>query len=396
MTAHPSSSEQRYFRRTRPVRAVCAVLATMLALTATACGDDEPTASEPTADAAPTGGPGSIEPSEASDGGSDTEPPVETVTEAEATTTATSTAGPAATRTVDTEMGPVELPADPERILALDEYAALNLMALGIQPAEVWGSYQSEVGRQLIEAAGIPMQPGSVGADVNIEAVAAAQPDVIVVTAEGAFISVYPDLAEVAPTVILPYSRPWREVIEETARIFDRPAEADTLIAALERKIGEVSAVGETGPTSISLLGNTFGMLFAASNIAPISALLAEVGFTRPPAQAEGAPDPTFDAAVMISAEVLGEHDADLVAVTSGAYYDAAAIEVLPTFQALPAVVDGRSVVVDGDMWFGTYPFAIFWILEDLAGVRAGEGQDAIGTVDDTAERLAAFEDLLG
>lgn len=79
-----------------------------------------------------------------------------------------------------------------------------------------------------------------------------------------------------------------------------------------------------------------------------------------------------------------------------GASYDNAdTLLDASTFQALPAVTDGRSVVVDGDMWFGTYPFAIYWLLEDLAALHDGDGQDGIGTLDDVEQRWAAFEDVL-
>lgn len=51
----------------------------------------------------------------------------------------------------------------------------------------------------------------------------------------------------------------------------------------------------------------------------------------------------------------------------------------MPTFQALPAVRDGRSFVVDSDMWLGTVPFAVHWVLDDLEALLGGEGAGGIG-----------------
>ncbi len=300
-----------------------------------------------------------------------------------------------ATRTVETEMGPVEIPVALERIVALDEYAALNLLALGIEPVEVWGSYESEIGGRLVEDAGLTLVPASIGAGISTEALVAARPDVIVATYGGGLAGTYEDLATVAPTIALPYSRPWREAITETARIFDRPEVGDALVAVLDAQVEEASVAGEADPPSLSLLGSTYGELFATSNIAPLSGLLEELGYTRPRAQAEGVPDPTFDAAVPISEEVVSDHDADVVVVFSGTYYDADAVTSSPTFQDLPAVVDGRFVVVDGDMWFGIFPFAVFWVLQDLEAIQSGAVPDGIGTIDDADARWADFQELL-
>jgi iron complex transport system substrate-binding protein len=95
----------------------------------------------------------------------------------------------------------------------------------------------------------------------------------------------------------------------------------------------------------------------------------------------------------MISTEVLGDHDADRVVVLKGAFYDEQAFLRAPTFQALPAVVE-RSVIADGDLWFGTFPFAIYWTLLDLTALHTGAGEDGIGAEDDVEARLAAFQEL--
>jgi iron complex transport system substrate-binding protein len=312
-----------------------------------------------------------------------------------ATRSGSSTPDAAVTRAVDTEFGEVEVPTEARRVVALDEYAALNAMALGVEPVLVFGAFQSEVGGEVLGHAGIDVQPASAEAGPDFEAIAAARPDLVLFTTEGAFASHHDRLSQIAPSVSLPYTTPWRDVIGATAEVFGREDEAERVVAAVEGRLDEVRADVATDRKSLSILGDTFGMVFAASMKSPLSMVVEEVGFTRPDAQENGTPEPTFDSAVVISTETLAEHDADLVALLSGAYYEADTFLDAPTFQALSAVEAGNAFVVDGDMWFGSYPFAIYWLLEDLAALHAGDGQDGIGTVDDTDARWGAFQRLV-
>ncbi|MFT3851635.1 MAG: ABC transporter substrate-binding protein [Ilumatobacteraceae bacterium] len=292
-----------------------------------------------------------------------------------------------------TEHGDVEVPIDPQRVVVLDEYAALNALAVGVRPVMVVASFQSDLGGRILAAEGIDLQPGAAETGPNLEMIAAARPDLILYTTEGALEERTKELAAIAPAVSLPYETPWRDVIAMTAAVFGREAQAAPLIGVFERRIHELHDALAESPTSISILANTLGMPFAVSMAAPLSQVVAEAGFSRPDAQAHGIPDTTYTSAIPISPEVLERHGADVVAVMSGAYYDAEAILGIPTFQALPAVKAGHSVVVDGDMWFGPYPFAIWWLLDDLQAIHDGAGQSGIGTADDVAARWAAFQE---
>lgn len=115
---------------------------------------------------------------------------------------------------------------------------------------------------------------------------------------------------------------------------------------------------------------------------------------TRPPA-------PDVEASVSgqsivdVWPERLGEHDADLAVVPAGAFYDADPVRVLPTFQVLLAVRDGRTLQVDGDMWFGDFAFAVDWITTDLAAIADGDPQSRIGAPEDALDRWQEFLDRL-
>lgn len=299
------------------------------------------------------------------------------------------------TRVVETSFGSVELPADPERVIALDEYAAMNLLALGIEPMEVTGSYASLVSQDILASRSVEIVEQGDAFTVNFEAIAAAEPDVIVVTAESAFMASVEPLMEIAPTVILPYTVPWRDVIADTGELFDRQREASQVIDGLETKIDDVAEVVDGDPFSLSILGDTFDIVFAVSPEAVLSDVVGEVGIERPAAQVDGPSMEGFESIIGVSTELLADHDADVVAVMDGVFYRSATLLDAPTYQALPAVEAGNSVIVDGDMWFGTHPFAIYWILEDLQHLAVGD-RDAVGGLDDADRRWAAYQELIG
>lgn len=359
-------------------------------------GDDggaSDTTVSPTSAPTQTASPPTSAAEEPADATAPTEPATSTDTSTD-TSTAASVADGASTRIVETSFGEVELPVDPERVIALDEYAAMNLLAVGIAPMETYTAYSSLVSQDILAERGVELMAQEDSFAVNFEAIAASDPDVIVVTAESAVVESVEPLQDIAPTVIVPYTAPWRDVITDTGNLFDRSDRAAEVISALETKVADTAAAVASNPYSLSMLGETFGILFAVSPEAVLSAVVDEVGVDRPAAQAEAESMEGFNSVISLSPELVVDHDADVVTVMSGVFYPEDAVQNLPTYQSLPAVQNGRSTVVDGDMWFGTHPFAIYWILEDLAALV--DGVDGIGAIDDADARWAAYRELIG
>lgn len=297
--------------------------------------------------------------------------------------------GGGATRKVETVVGPVRVPRHPERVVALDEYAAMNLLILGVRPVKVLGSYQSDVGARILRRAGIEVEPSAFAATFDVEQIAAWKPDLIVFSAEGDVQGNARTLARVAPTVVLPYEAPWREIVGTTAAVTGRKARAARVVDATEDRIAALRAsLGRPAP-SVAILATTPGFgTFSMSETAPVSQLLEEIGVSRPAAEL-GPPD--MGSAIMTSEERIGDHEADYVIVLDGSYYDAGAITGLPTYQGLRAVRAGDAHIVDGDMWLGSFPFATYWVVTDLDGIFAGEGDTAVGSLDDLDARWRAF-----
>ncbi|OLT09003.1 hypothetical protein BJF78_06615 [Pseudonocardia sp. CNS-139] len=295
------------------------------------------------------------------------------------------------TRTVTHERGEVEVPVVPDRVVALDEYAALNLLTAGIEPVAVFGGLSSEVGAEVLAARGIDVTPApTMIVSPDLEAIAATRPDVVVLTSSGAALDrTYPELSRIAPTVVVPFEGPWRAPLELVGRAFDRDDSVGRTLAALDRRVADLAADPAEPVHSISVLGSFQNLLYSPAPPNPGSQVLAAAGFGRPQpelAAASGASAST----VPVSPETLGGHDADVVVVLDGSIYDADAVAAVPTFGSLPAVRDGRTARANGEMWSGGTALATWWLLDDLATLAGGG--TALGTPADAAARMAALE----
>jgi iron complex transport system substrate-binding protein len=298
------------------------------------------------------------------------------------------------TRTVVQALGTVEVPAQPSRILALDEYAALSMLGVGVRPDLVFATLSSQLGGGVLREAGVTVQDEPTFlTEPDIEKTAAAGPDMIVMSDAGSLPAQFERINAVAPTIALLYSAPWRDVVTATGTAFDRPEAAAQLVGRIEGRIAEVRGALGGRPHTLSILLGYAGEVFTPTDTTPLAGLVEEAGFTRIPSEV-GLPGTQDGNIAAISAETLGAHDADSAALLNGGYYDSATVRESATYAALPVVRDGRAVDVDGDMWFGSHPFAISWILDDLAAIATGTG--APGTSADAAARWATFQDLVG
>lgn len=120
-----------------------------------------------------------------------------------------------------------------------------------------------------------------------------------------------------------------------------------------------------------------------------LSSVLAEAGFARPDSELLPPSNRGYGGWEPISLEHLADHGADIIAVPTGANYDETILTSQPLYQALPAVAEGRSITVSGDMWSGASVFAAAWVLEDLASFV--DERYTAGSTEDVADRWSRF-----
>ena len=283
--------------------------------------------------------------------------------------------GTLATRTVEGAGGPVEIPADPQRIVG-DLMTVDYLTALGFDTSRIVGVFDAGFFRAAEDhyladffARDDVMDPGFQG-DVNIEALAAADPDLIVLPFDQIDGSEQiEEIAEVAPLLVVPTSttrdpeiryggtasfQDWRTTLRAYGELFDLDDEAEAYVEETEAQlealreehgalIGEIT-VTEAKSTPDFLAINALDPAQTSGVLGTI--LLSELGFRSPPAQAAVAPDEY--GTIELSPERTDLLDGDLLflEVREGSTRH----EESPLWSTLGVVRDGGVVVV-GNHW---------------------------------------------
>jgi len=262
-------------------------------------------------------------------------------------------------------MGPVEVPADPERVVVLDTGELDNTLALGVTPigavtTDVDSEYLGYLGDSTdgIETVGTINEP-------NLEKIAAADPDLIL-SSKVRHEKLYDNLSDIAPTVFsesVGYT--WKENVRLHAEALGRQDEADELMAAYDRRAAEI-ADDLADDATISLVRFVPGETRLYSEKSFSGVITNDVG-AKVPEPARGA-----DTFIELSQEKLGLADGDYILTsTYGAADDTERSDITGSglWTGLAAVEDGRTAQVDDDLITGIGIQAANGFLDVLAEV---------------------------
>ncbi|WP_010097339.1 iron-hydroxamate ABC transporter substrate-binding protein [Ornithinibacillus scapharcae] len=244
----------------------------------------------------------------------------------------------------ESENGPVEVPANPERVIVLGSYAG-NVMALGVNlvGVDAWAKMNPEFEEELKGVEQVT--------DEDLEKIIELEPDLIIGLSNTKNID---KLKEIAPTVTYTYNNvdyltqhieigkllnkedeavKWVEDFRERAR-----AAGDEIRA----KIGEDATVTviEGYDKQIYIYGDSWGR--------GTEILYQEMGLKMPEKVKETALEPGYNA---ISPEVLPEYIGDYVVVSKFADQENAFLET-ETYQNIPAVKNGNVIEADANAIF--------------------------------------------
>ncbi len=150
-------------------------------------------------------------------------------------------------RTVQHAFGETSVPVDPQRVAVLDGDRTLEaVVALGVQPVAavkppLTGDYAPVVRARLTDE---PVDIGSADSDIDVEALTAAAPDLIVMRTTGEENrALYDQVRPIAPTVVVEYTpASWQNTLQQVGDIFDRRESADGLLADYRRAVDESAA----------------------------------------------------------------------------------------------------------------------------------------------------------
>ncbi|GAA1091649.1 ABC transporter substrate-binding protein [Nocardiopsis composta] len=267
--------------------------------------------------------------------------------------------------TVDTSQGEVTIPQKPERVVALGFAPADELISLGVEPVKVAADPETleEATPWLAEEVAGVADAGLVDAagEPNVEAVAAAEPDLIV--AENYQVlkgEAFDRLNAVAPTVVPvtdALNPDWEERLLKTAEAVGRAGQAEELIAGIEEEFAETGA-SASGRTYQWVRVDPNGYAFGNGSVFELFGL-------EPAANQDNTQtgDP-------LPKENTADLDADLLAVWPQNDEQRAELDGDRLFQELPAVESGT--VYYADLAFANAinspaPIGLRWLRDELA-----------------------------
>lgn len=326
----------------------------MLGLLA-ACGSDDENDPDPTQAAAaePTDAPDSDDPTATSD-----EPAAGSVE--------------GDTRTVETMHGMVEVPADPQRIVVLN-YDMTGSEVLSLLEIPVLGIHSPPTTRPEIVLTG---ELNVVGEDdLDVEAVAALQPDLITGMYRNSYADYLDTLRQIAPVALLDGEAAieWREVTRGFGAILNREADAEALIERTEERIAEVAGKIDTSKRVVVVRPNADGQFRAYTEASFPGLILAELGISIPDEfqELEESAEGTAGARGWntLSAERIGELDAaDFVIIWA---YGAEPEVLVEQFLTSPlwdllAVAQEERYFIGSRNWYGAGPISVNGALDDV------------------------------
>ncbi|MGY1651184.1 ABC transporter substrate-binding protein [Geodermatophilus sp. SYSU D01119] len=280
--------------------------------------------------------------------------------------------------TIENKFGTTEIPEEPQRVVTVGFNDQDFVLALGVTPVgerELLGDYDAPSRPWAQEQLPDEEIPTVGGEEIDVEAVAALEPDLIVGVYSFMDEAVYEQLSGIAPTLAqtdeyADGATPWQEQTLLIGQALGREEEAQALVDDVE---GRFETAVEENPDfagssiAVDLTGVGSGhYLLGADDLR--TQFFTDLGFTVPETSTD------------VSQERLDLLDADVLAVNG---YDQAAADADALFSALDVVTSGRTVLLgtySGDvsaaLGFGSplsLPYLIDEVVPALAAAADGD-----------------------
>lgn len=232
-------------------------------------------------------------------------------------------ASTSATRTVTHLYGTAEIPVEPERVVVLDAGNVLeSVLALGVVPVgtvvpKTTGTWPDFIADKLPEDVATM---GDSEANVDIEKVVSADPDLIIVTSEDeSQREFYDAVSEIAPTVAVgDVANEWKSTLTELADHLGKQEVVTELLSDYEARVGSVrDQLGPNPGTASFVRVRADKLNYMGQDGAFIWTTPREVGLRAPDHQDVGTAQDSF---FEVSLEQTNLLDADRIfVVTDGA-----------------------------------------------------------------------------
>jgi ABC-type Fe3+-hydroxamate transport system substrate-binding protein len=332
-------SHRRGPRAAATLAAVCA-----FALLAAACGDDDSASGDTTASTAAT-----ADATEPTTGG-----PAGTAADS-ADTAATDGAFPVS---IENMFGTTVIESKPERVVSIGYTEGDYVLALGVTPVAIRDWYGDQPGGLWPWAAEAPAADDSIRAlqsdALNVEQIAELDPDVIVAMVSEIEQADYDKLTQIAPVLAqtdgyVQFGTPWDVLQLTIGKALGLETEAQAIVDDVSAQIADAAAAHPdwAGKTANFVVPATDGTWYAYTDQDNRGRLLTELGFVIPQPILDLAGDLFY---AQGSGEQLAMVDADLLTYNTFVADDRAIVDALPLWSTIPAVTDGRSLFIDGEL----------------------------------------------
>ncbi|PSK95377.1 iron complex transport system substrate-binding protein [Murinocardiopsis flavida] len=266
-------------------------------------------------------------------------------------------------RTVEHASGSTEITEKPSRVVVLDTGELDDVLSLGVTPVGMAESDSPEgAPPYLADRLSDVEVVGGIN-DLNVEAIAALKPDLIV-GSELRAARLYDTLSEIAPTVFsIRPGFPWKENFLLVGDALGAEKKALDVLNTYQERADEVRE-SVSGDPEISLVRFLPGKIRLYADLSFIGVILDDAGLRRPKVQ------DVEELAVEVSQEDIDKGDADWIFYSSYGPRDStdeAAVTKGGLWKSLDAVQDDKAVAVDDEVWFlGLGPTGAMLVLDDL------------------------------
>ncbi|MGY1695055.1 ABC transporter substrate-binding protein [Geodermatophilus sp. SYSU D00814] len=274
--------------------------------------------------------------------------------------------------TIENRFGTTEIPAEPQRVVTVGFNDQDFVLALGVTPVgerELLGDYDATArpwAQDLLPAEDIP----TVGSDeIDLEAVAALEPDLIVGVYSFMDQAVYDQLSGIAPTLAqtdeyADGATPWQEQTLLTGRALGREDEAQQLVDDVEGRFRQAvednpDFAGSSAAVDLTGVGSGHYLL-GGDDLR--TQFFTDLGFTVPGTSTD------------VSQERLDLLEADVLAVNG---YDRDDADADTLLSALDVVTEDRTVLLGGysgdvsaALGFGS-PLSLPYLLDEVVPALA-------------------------
>jgi len=281
--------------------------------------------------------------------------------------------------TIDHALGETTIETAPERVVTWGPSGQDVALALGVTPVAMpyfeYGGDEDGVlpwVREELGDAELPtLLPNAAGEEIPYEAIAEAQPDVILAVYSGITAEQYETLSQIAPTVAYPdapWSTPWQEQTRVIGEALGLADQAEQLVADTEAYLEQTAA------DYPQLAGKTFvyateddGQLGIFTSDDVRVALLTDLGMTVAPYVDENATGDTVY--YYVSAELAAGIDTDILVAWFNDQQAADAFAANPLFAQNPAMKAGAYAPIIGESYVAASSapsvLSIPWMLDD-------------------------------